>query len=72
MGSSGTIVLPDGRRREVTLFVARYDHCQPIRCAEGLRITFVDPPTLDALPIYPGQKALIVEALRHSLESAGL
>ena len=65
-GSSGTIVLPGGRRRFVTLFVARYDGSQPIRCHEGLRITFVDPSTLDALEIYPGQRELILEALAAS------
>src|SRR5262245_23758313 len=62
-GASATIVLPDGRRRFATLFVGRYDSTQPIRCYEGLRIEFVDPATLDDLPIYPNQKALIQEAL---------
>jgi 8-oxo-dGTP diphosphatase len=67
-GSSGTLVLPGGQRRVATLFVARYDRSQPIRCYEGLRITFVDPSTLDALTIYPGQRELILEALRRYRE----
>jgi 8-oxo-dGTP pyrophosphatase MutT (NUDIX family) len=68
-GSSATLVLPDGKRRDVTLFVARYDRSQPIACHEGLQITFVDPSTLDALQIYPGQKELILEALRRFRET---
>jgi 8-oxo-dGTP diphosphatase len=69
-GSSGILVLPGGQRRLATLFVARYDSSQPIRCHEGLRITFVDPSTLDTLEIYPGQKVLIQEALRRYREAA--
>lgn len=70
VGSSGAIVLPGGRRRLVTLFVGGYDRTQPIRCYEGLQITFVDPATLDTLKIYPGQRELVVEALRRYRASA--
>ena len=71
-GSSATLVLPNGHVRRATLFFARYDGVQPIRCLEGLQITFVDPSTLDSLLIYPGQKALILNALRCYKESAAL
>ena len=59
----GVIELPDGQRRDVTVFVAAYDDRQPIECHEGLRIEFVNPHTLDDLRIYPGQKPLILAAL---------
>ena len=64
VGSRGTLVLPDGRSRLATLFVGAYDRSQTVGCHEGLEIAFVDPATLDTLPIYPGQKPLILEALR--------
>jgi 8-oxo-dGTP pyrophosphatase MutT (NUDIX family) len=69
-GSSATLVLPDGRRRHATLFVARYDDSQAVHCYEGLQITFVDPATLDALQVYPGQRELILEALRRYRDGA--
>ena len=69
VGSRGIIVLPGGQRRRATLFVARYDPAQPIACHEGLRITFVDPSTLDTMKIYPGQTELILEALRRYREA---
>jgi DNA-3-methyladenine glycosylase I len=68
LGGSATIVLPDGKRRQATLFFARYDGSQPIRCYEGLQITFVDPSSLDGLQVYPGQRELILEALRRYRE----
>lgn len=46
-----------------TLFYAPYDETQPIACHEGLRITFVDPATLGALLIYPGQRELIEQTI---------
>ena len=58
-GAEVTLTLPDGTPRVATLFYARYDGVQPIACLEGARIAFVDPATLDELPIYPGQEALI-------------
>jgi 8-oxo-dGTP pyrophosphatase MutT (NUDIX family) len=64
VGSRGTIVTPDGRSRAVTMFVGAYDRSQEIGCFEGLEISFVDPGTLDTLLIYPGQKPLILQALR--------
>ena len=70
-GSTATLVLPNGQVRQATLFFARYDSVQPIGCLEGLQITFVDPSTLDGLLVYPGQKALILEALRRYKERAG-
>jgi 8-oxo-dGTP pyrophosphatase MutT (NUDIX family) len=70
LGSRATLVLPNGHVREATLFFARYDGLQPIDCREGLQITFVDPATLDSLLIYPGQKALILDALRRYREDA--
>lgn len=57
-GAEVTLALPDGPR-VATLFYAPYDEVQPIACHEGLRITFIDPSTLHALPIYPGQLELI-------------
>ena len=63
LGSSATIVLPGGQLRHATVFFARYDGSQPIRCNEGLQITFVDPSTLDSLQVYPGQRELILETL---------
>jgi 8-oxo-dGTP pyrophosphatase MutT (NUDIX family) len=63
LGSQATIVLPDGQPRDATLFFAHYDSSQPIHCYEGLQITFVDPSTLDTLPVYPGQRELILETL---------
>lgn len=67
-GSRATLVAPDGQLRDATLFLARYDGSQPIHCYEGLRITFVDPGTLDALLVYPGQREMILEALRRYQE----
>jgi 8-oxo-dGTP diphosphatase len=58
-GAEVTLTLPDGTPRVATLFYARYDGVQPIACLEGARIAFVDPATLDELPMYPGQEALI-------------
>lgn len=72
LGSRAKIVLPDGALRDATLFFADYDGSQPIRCYEGLQITFVDPSTLDTLLIYPGQRELIVEALRRYREGSSL
>jgi 8-oxo-dGTP pyrophosphatase MutT (NUDIX family) len=69
-GGSARLVLPDGQVRHATLFFARYDGSQPIRCHEGLEITFVDPSTLDTLQVYPGQKELILEALHRYREAA--
>ena len=63
IGAGATLALPDGQFRSVTVFFARYDAVQPIRCLEGLQITFVDPATLNTLLVYPGQRELIVEAL---------
>ena len=71
-GSRATLVLPNGQVRQATLFVAPYDGVQPIRCFEGLQITFVDPSTLDRLLVYPGQKELILDALRSYKESTAL
>jgi len=67
-GSRGTLLAPDGQLRHATVFVAPYDGSQQIHCYEGLRITFVDPGTLDTLLVYPGQRELIQEALRRYLE----
>jgi 8-oxo-dGTP diphosphatase len=58
-GATVTLMLPDRTPRVATLFYAPYDETQPIACYEGLRITFVNPETLDALLIYPGQRELI-------------
>jgi len=63
-GSRGLLSLPDGQVRHATLFFAPYDESQPIHCYEGLQITFVDPGTLDALTLCPGQGNLIRKALR--------
>jgi 8-oxo-dGTP pyrophosphatase MutT (NUDIX family) len=63
-GGRATLILPNEEIRHATLFFARYDSAQPLQCFEGLQITFVDPSTLDTLLVYPGQKALIREALR--------
>ena len=63
-GAQVTLALPDGTPRVATLYHAPYDRVQPIECREGLRIEFVDPTTLDTLPIYPGQEALIRATLR--------
>ena len=65
------VVLPDGRRRRATLFFADYDSSQPIQCFEGRAITFVDPVTLKDLPIYPGQRDLIGDALARRSEALG-
>ncbi len=70
-GSRATIVAPDGRRWDATLFFAPYDGSQPIHCHEGLQITFVDPGTLDALVVHPGHKELVLEALRRYREQRG-
>lgn len=69
-GSTATIVLPDGESRHATLLFSQYDGSQPIRCYEGLQITFVDPSTLDALQVYPGQRELILETLHRYREGA--
>jgi len=66
-GSKATINTPNGQRH-ATLFFAKYDGSQPICCHEGLQITFVDPSLLDTLQVYPGQKELILEALRRYQE----
>ena len=66
-GAEVTLALPDGTPRVATLFLACYDGAQPIACLEGARIEFVDPATLDGLPIYPGQEKLIKAALRRGL-----
>ena len=66
-GAEVMLRLPDGTPRVATLFLARYDGVQPIACLEGERIDFVDPATLDELPIYPGQEELIKAALRRRL-----
>ena len=63
LASRGTIVLPDGRTRTATFFAGDYDPWQDLECREGTAITFVDPATLDALPVYPGQRPLLTEAL---------
>jgi 8-oxo-dGTP pyrophosphatase MutT (NUDIX family) len=68
-GSRSTLTMPHGQVRDVTIFFARYDGVQPIACHEGLEITFVNPATLAALSVYPGQKELILEALRRCRES---
>jgi 8-oxo-dGTP pyrophosphatase MutT (NUDIX family) len=68
-GSRATLVAPDGQLRDATLFLARYDGSQQIHCHEGLRITFVDPGTLDALLVYPGQREMILEALQRYREN---
>lgn len=62
-GAEVALTLPNGTPRVATLFYARYDGVQPIACHEGRAIEFVDPATLDRLPIYPGQEALIRRAL---------
>lgn len=62
-GAEVAVPLPDGTARTAALFYARYDGVQPIACHEGLRIDFVDPSTLPALLIYPGQRRLIEETL---------
>jgi 8-oxo-dGTP pyrophosphatase MutT (NUDIX family) len=69
-GSRATINAPNGQRRHATLFFAQDDGSQPICCHEGLEITFVDPSSLDTLRVYPGQKELILEALRRYWEGA--
>jgi 8-oxo-dGTP pyrophosphatase MutT (NUDIX family) len=71
VGSRATIVPEDGRPRDATLFLAHYDSSQPIGCHEGLEITFVDPSSLDTLPVYPGQRELIAEALQRYREGGG-
>lgn len=63
LGAHATLTLPDGSPRVATLYTARYDGVQPVLCLEGLRIEFVDPATLNALLIYPGQRGLIDAAL---------
>jgi 8-oxo-dGTP diphosphatase len=73
-GAEVTLTLPEGTPRVATLFYARYDGVQPIACLEGARIEFVDPDTLDDLPIYPGQETLIratlaIENLRRGLRA---
>jgi 8-oxo-dGTP pyrophosphatase MutT (NUDIX family) len=68
VGANAILTLPNGQARYVTIFFARYDPTQPIRCLEGLEITFVDPSTLETLLVYPGQKELIFETLRRSAE----
>jgi 8-oxo-dGTP pyrophosphatase MutT (NUDIX family) len=68
VGANAILTLPDGHARYVTIFFARYDPAQPIRCLEGLEITFVDPSTLETLLVYPEQKELILETLRRSTE----
>ena len=70
LGSRATIVPADGHPRDATLFFAPYDSSQPIACHEGIHITFVDPSTLDSLPMYPGQRELIAEALQRYREGA--
>jgi 8-oxo-dGTP pyrophosphatase MutT (NUDIX family) len=62
-GAEVTLTLPDGTPRVATLFYAHYDGVQPLACREGARIAFVDPTTLDDLPIYPGQEQLIRSTL---------
>src|SRR5918911_1927479 len=69
-GAEVTLTLPDGTPRLATLFYARYDGVQPLACLEGARIVFVDPATLDDLPMYPGQEALIRATLARSREMA--
>ena len=69
-GGRAAIVLPDGQLRHATLFFARYDGSQPIRCHEGIQISFVDPSTLTALQVYPGQRELILETLHRYREAA--
>jgi 8-oxo-dGTP pyrophosphatase MutT (NUDIX family) len=69
IGAIATLALSTGECRRVTVFFALYDGIQPIHCLEGVRITFVDPTTLDTLLIYPGQKDLILETLRRYREA---
>jgi 8-oxo-dGTP diphosphatase len=68
-GAEVTLQLPDGTARQAILFVAHYDGVQPISCHEGTAIEFIDPATLDSLPIYPGQAELITTALRRWAEN---
>jgi len=61
-GAAVTLEAPTGPR-VAALFYAPYDETQPIACYEGLCITFVDPATLGALLIYPGQRDLIEQTI---------